>query len=623
MPISQHANPVNRARRAFFDTGTAPRGLIPATILASWQRCRTLGLEASRAPDPDPVDNGRLREARGRHERLRQISRPELESLYASAARSGSIVILTAPDGMILDAVGNPEFLTRAARVALRPGSPWSESNNGTNAIGTALIEQRSVEVHGAEHYYLPHRILSCSATPIFNPCGTIAGVLDLSGDARTYHAFALDLVRAAAERIEARLFELEFPESEIVRIDLSADIVQTNQTGRIVLRESRIHAANRRALTLLGLPVQGIDRQYGELFTSDLPARGRTGAIFCRDGRTLYVRRDGAGTAAPRVRRSAPAAPPNLRRPEHAFFIPELETQIDRATTLLNAGLPVLLQGETGTGKELVARELHARCLPEGAPFVSINCAALPEGLIETELFGYAPGAFSGTQRDGYKGLLHQANGGTLLLDEIGDMPLALQSRLLRVLQEREVSPLGCYQPEALNFRLVSATQHPLAQLAADGRFRSDLYYRIAQSVVYLPAFRDYPNRASTITALWSALSNEPAMCLDPALVTTLAKQPWPGNLRQLVSALRGLLALGSPGSLLTVADLPQQLSNDTGLQTILPSTPPSGDMQDVQLRAIQTTLLQTNGNVAAAARHLGISRGTIYRHMKSTRTP
>lgn len=625
MTIPQPANPVTRARRAFFDDGITPRGLIPETIIASWQRCRTLGLEAGRAPNPDNIDITRLLEARDCYERLRRVSRPELESLYASASRSGSIVILTAPDGLILDAVGNPEFLNKAARVALCPGASWNEPASGTNAIGTALVEQRAIEVHGAEHYYFPHRILNCSASPVFNPCGSIAGVLDLSGDARTYHAFALDLVRAAAERIEARLFELEFSAAEIIRIDLSPDIVRTNQTGLIVLRGSRIHAANRRALALLDLPIQALGRQYDDLFASALPSRGRIGAISCRDGRTLYVRWDGSRTQVQTFHRTRRAALPVPHRAVQPFFIPTLKAQIERAATLLNAGLPVLLQGETGTGKELVARELHARCAPDGAPFVSVHCVALPEGLIESELFGYAPGAFNGARHEGYAGLLHQANGGTLLLDEVGDMSPALQSRLLRVLQERESSPLGCYKPEALNFRLISATQHPLARRVEDGGFRHDLYYRIAQANVFLPALRDYPDPAALIGVLWTMLGGDTHQIrLDASLIATLAARPWPGNLRQLVSVLRGLMALGNPGALLTVADLPSQLldtASESAPRMHVPglSVSHGNDMQRIQLRAIQTALVRTHGNVAAAARHLGISRGTLYRHLKS----
>ncbi|MDN5874536.1 MAG: sigma 54-interacting transcriptional regulator, partial [Sinobacteraceae bacterium] len=342
-----------------------------------------------------------------------------------------------------------------------------------------------------------------------------------------------------------------------------------------------------------------------------------------------LYARRGGAEAALTRVSVPPRDKADTPRRPQATTFVlsPELEAEIRQAVKLLDADIPILLQGETGTGKEVVARELHRRSTRGRGRFVAINCAALPESLIESELFGYAPGAFTGARREGQAGLLRQANGGTLFLDEIGDMALGLQTRLLRVLQEREVTPLGASRPEAIDIAVVAATHQNIETAVAEGRFRADLYYRIAQSVVELPPLRQRPDRSSLIGELWSALGGQDIpMYLHPAVIRKLSVLPWPGNVRQLVGTLRSLMVLGPSGGTIEEADLPAHLRNlATKFETSNPPQAASqvstariqGDLRTIESRAIDDTIASCNGNVAAAARKLGISRSTIYRRL------
>lgn len=619
MPTSRTRESIHQARQLFFVGGSEPRGLLPGTILASWRRCRDMGLDADAYHGPTPLEAHALAEVRERNESLRKLCRPELEALYAAVNRADSIVILTGPDGFILDALGSAEFLGKAARVSLRPGVPWLESATGTNAIGTALVERRSVEVMGAEHYYVPHKVLSCSATPILNPHGKVIGVLDLSGEASVHHRLALGMVQLAVEQIEHRLFESEFDSCDIVRIQSDPDLLGTAREGMLVFEDHKLVAANRRALRLLGIDWEELGKlRHHELFASALPRPGGISDMRCQDGKMMHARRDLPGpTRVFPGKRTAGAKLVHL--PTIPVFSPEFEAELDRLVKLLDADIPLLLQGETGTGKEVVARELHRRGVRANAPLVAVNCAALPESLIESELFGYLPGAFTGARRDGAPGLLRQADGGTLFLDELGDMPLALQSRLLRVLQEREVTPLGGSRAFAIDINVIAATHRDLGCAVACGEFRADLYYRVAQSTLHLPALREQRDTATLIRRFWQALGAERiSMYLHDDLVHELASMPWPGNVRQLVSVLRSLMALGNAGTTLTQADLPDNLRvRQPSASSTAAATLPSDDLHAIELRAIDDALAACAGNVTAAARKLGISRCTIYRRL------
>lgn len=617
MPLSKPRESISQARHLFFEDGREPRGLIPGNILASWRRCREMGLEADTYRRLTPVEAPALTELRERHEKLRKLCRPEVEALHAGVNRADSIVILTAADGFILDALGSADFLSKAARVSLRPGVPWLESATGTNAIGTALVDRRSVEVLGAEHYYTPHKILSCSATPIFSPRGEVLGVLDLSGEASVHHKLALSMVKFAAAQIEHRMFEVEFDHASIVRIQIDTDLLGTTREGVLAFEGDRLIAANRLALRLLGIDWDGLGKlRHDELFASALPRPGDTGSVRRRDGAVLHARRDRPSQLSVVV----PDRYPNVKLGHVAapVFSPALDAGIDRMVRLLNAEIPLLLQGETGTGKEVVTRELHRRSVRSAAPLVALNCAALPESLIEAELFGYLPGAFTGARRDGAKGLLREADGGILFLDELGDMPLGLQTRLLRVLQEREVTPLGGTRAFAIDVAVIAATHRDLGAAVARGEFRADLYYRIAQSVLRLPPLREQADADWLIRKLWQALgADRIPMYLQPALVEELAALPWPGNVRQLVGVLRSFIALGDKGATLTASDLPDELRAARSGATTAAAGAAAEDLHTIELHAIEEALASVGGNVAAASRRLGISRSTIYRRL------
>lgn len=593
------------ARAKFFSGHQLPEGLVPAPILRSWQRCADQGLDAGGTIHAEPMSSAELRSLHEQNETLRLLSRSELVSLRTEARLTDSVVILTDAKGMVLDTAGSPEFAGRAAEVSLRPGVMWAEASTGTNAIGTALAERRAIEVHGAEHFFEPHGILHCAASPIFDPYGKLAGVLDMSGHASAQHTHAMGLVRLAVEQIEHRFFNRRFDEMTVLRFHRSADLLGTAREAILVFDGDKLVAGNRRALHLVGLDRKALRQSTrDEIFETidEHELRGRNGE--------RYVAAVSQPNAAPL--RAIGTLPRPAKRPQTGpFLTPQTRMDLGKAIRLVNAEIPLLIAGQTGAGKEVFARHLHAQTIRAGKPFIAINCAALPESLIEAELFGYEAGAFTGARKQGARGLVQQAEGGILFLDEIGDMPLLLQSRLLRVLQDKEVAPLGGGTPQKADFVPICATNRDLNAMVDAGTFRADLYFRIAQYTITLPALVDMTDRREVVTTLWSQLA--PAHAPLPAeVLSRLAAHGWPGNFRELAGCLRAMAALADPGMPITLADLPQAIPVTTPVPISV-----DGDLGSLTELAMRRAVHAHKGNLSAAARALGIDRSTLYRRM------
>ena len=281
----------------------------------------------------------------------------------------------------------------------------------------------------------------------------------------------------------------------------------------------------------------------------------------------------------------------------------PAMKRNLDLAQHLAQRGVPILLSGETGTGKEVFARALHELSHRYAGPFVAVNCAAIPEALIESELFGYRKGAFTGAARGGYRGRILQADGGTLFLDEIGDMPLALQARLLRVLEAREVVPLGGEQAVNVDLQVVSATHRDLEAAVRAGRFREDLYYRLCGMLIELPPLRRRADRRALLQRVLAEESQGRAV-LAPAALELLDAHAWPGNFRELRNAVKVALAL-TADDVIRPEHLPPAVA-------AAPHIAP-GDERGALLASIE----RHRWNLSAVARRLGISRRTLYRRM------
>jgi len=666
LPQPLPADRVIEARKRLLESGEVPSELVNEVVARSWMRSQEAGLSPVEVMGGPPlVSAAALKSAMEQEADFLSQARPVMEFVYDQIRDSSSMVVLANAQGLLLHSVGDAEFLTRAERVSLRPGALWLEDIRGTNAIGTALIEGQPVVVHGAEHYLERNGFLTCSAAPMRAPDGRPCGVLDISGDQRGFHPHTSALVRSASRMIEDRLFHARHPRDLVLRLHPRAEGLGMVGEGLIALSEDGwIMGANAVAQDWLGLGAAQIgsitlDRVLGPqaVRLQNLPANGQATRITTMRGQTLFVRdeperRRRVWAAQPRP---APRANPNasiplrtLVRRSHGLDA-RVNLAMQRAHKVLAQGIPLLIQGESGTGKEVFARTLHKQGERKDKPFVAVNCAALPEGLIESELFGYVGGAFTGARREGAPGQIRMAEGGTLFLDEIGDMPLSLQARLLRVLQDKAVIPVGGTHPIPVDFVLVCATHHQLKDAVAQGRFREDLYWRIAGLTVQMPPLRERDDLIPLISDILHTLGHDMKHGRVPDMadevVEALMQHPWPGNLRQLHAVLRTACALLSPhenllhwehfGEDLWDAVFSRPYREDEvpmvaevgatprapAVAAPTPDTPGETNLKRLSQTAIERAIRASQGNMSQAARRLGISRNTLYRRLKQLR--
>jgi transcriptional regulator of acetoin/glycerol metabolism len=619
---------------------------VAGRVARSWTRCvNEYGLDPAEHREPQQVEPGELAARQERLSDLLAFARPEMATLSQQIARSGYAIVLSDSDGVVLSYVGDPSLNVLSTNCGLLPGCIWTERAQGTNAMGTCIAERHPVIIHHSEHFLTRNIGLTCSAAPIFDEHGALVAVLDASGESQVTKQHTLLLVSTAAQRIENRLFLHRFSGEFILRFHSRPEFVGTLGEGTIAFANTgAILAANRSALIQLGYASSQdvVDRDLGDVFNEsaqvlvDLSSRNgfRPAPIFeARRGRRFFATTQlpaGARSlivprAPTRPTRRAPAPNAPLVTPLDALATgdPVMALNIRRAKRLLAKDIPVLLYGETGSGKEVFAKALHLSGDRASKPFVALNCASIPETLIESELFGYKAGAFTGAARDGRRGKIFLANGGTLFLDEIGDMPVQLQARLLRALEEREVLPLGGDEPVKVDIRLISATHCNLTDKIAAGEFRADLYYRLQGLVFTLPPLREREDRRELIRRILAEEAGSGSqMEIDDAALDRLDRYNWPGNLRELRNVLRTLLAL-QEDHLITEADLPDVVRSSALVTSPAPTAAAGksidlSPLESAEREALMRELDRHHWNTTNVARRLKISRNPPYRKMQ-----
>lgn len=644
-------------------------------ISASHARSARAGLSIHDRPDFSGTAQPAVRRALEENQFLFQHAAPVMETLFEQIANTHSMVLLTGADGLILHSLGDDDFLEKASRVALMPGVNWSEESKGTNAVGTALTEQHPVVVHGRDHYLQVNQILTCSCAPIFDPYGKVVGALDVTGDQRSYHQHTLALVRMSAQMIENHMFAHVFADAVRIHFHSRSEFLGTLVEGIAVFSmDGRFLSANRSAQFQLGHPISALQAHtFSSLFGRSMSqfidqVRGANGqpvmlclhngvSVWCQarmkvatqwltpSAQPIHAPTSPISGEASSLASAAPAGS-SLERGSAAkaglsglHYLdtgdPQVSAVINKVRMVRGRDIPIMILGETGTGKDILAQAIHMDSERAQQAFVSVNCASIPESLIESELFGYEEGAFTGAKRKGAPGRILQANGGTLFLDEIGDMPTQLQARLLRVLQERRVNPLGSTKEYEVDVAVVCATNRPLRDLIASGQFRQDLYYRLNGLVVKLPPLRERQDFAMVTKRILQTLCDRGSRITVSAQVLDMfARFSWPGNIRQLHNLLRTSAAMVGCAGEIGVEHLPDDFLDELhGTPTawaVSPLSvpvqaptnpaayvPPSarGTLGDVALQAMADALRQCQGNVSAAAKMLGVSRNTIYR--------
>ena len=589
-------------------------------IRDSWLRCvQQHRLDPARMQEAVILPQARLREHQDQMEALLQIARHGLESLYSKVAGLGYVVLLTDARGVTVDFLGDLVFEPSLRKAGLYLGADWSEHHAGTCGVGTCISTGQALTVHLDDHFDATHIPLTCTTAPVYDSAGQLSAVLDISQlssqQPKESQHLALQLVKMYAHDIENAAFLHRHRHDWVLRLsqapqflDVQPDyLLALDANGRVVGHNRRAQLALQNGEPLLGMGFEQLfGLPFGQIgrFVMTQPSDQR--AVMLAGGKQLLFL-----SAVPPPARPVASAPREERRvpaPLAALSAGDaaLDRQVERVARLVNTPISLLITGETGSGKEYFAKAVHTASERRSRPFVAVNCAAIPEHLIESELFGHLPGSFSGASPKGKRGLIAEADGGTLFLDEIGDMPLALQARLLRVLSEREVLPVGATKPVPVNIRVIAATHAPLEQLVLAGRFRDDLYYRLKGAHIQLPPLRERSDLGAMITRLLGGRA------ITPAALQRLMSHPWPGNLRELRNVLDYAASLCADGAI-DLDDLPE-------LQVArLPARTDAGEAaHDDGPEALLQALRAAHWNVSAVARAMGLSRMTLYRRMK-----
>ncbi len=627
-----------------------PDGMPPAAILDSWARCLDGGLSPGTALEVPVVAGADLAHRREHSEFVRRLAQAELETLSRQIAGSNFLLAFADQEGVILDLYADNRFAMSGEGAGILPGSVWSEAVAGTNGLGTALAMGAPIQVTGLEHYFLKLGDISCTAAPVRDAQGRVVGVLDASSyyESRQRHTQAL--VQMAATQIENGLLSHQMRGHLVLAFHPRAEYLGTLSAGLLAFDgEGRLAALNGPGHGLLS----GLDASRGtrfeELFGepldhvlarlhvhSEVRLRDALGsALVARMvGRPVALQRRGSdGAAAVRgvPRRATAQIPSPAIHAEPAPPFLADDPAVAEACRLIEAAValnvPILLQGETGTGKELLARHAHQASGRQGR-FVAVNCAALPPELFEAELFGYTAGAYTGARHDGSPGLIAAADGGTLLLDEVRELPLPLQAALLRFLDDRTVRAVGSQSQRRVDVQLLAATHADLDADVAARRFRADLLYRLNTVRVTLPPLR--ARRDLPAAVRWVLQGIDTQAQIDDDALPRLAGHAWPGNFRELRSVLtRALLSQAGRASLqprpaprrhgvrLTRGDIEAVLPPAAPATAALSSTSGS-QLQRSAGEMVRTAYEHHGHSVSRTARVLGVSRTTVYRHLR-----
>ena len=580
-------------------------------IRLSHERCTALGLSRTLHPDHAPLGRADLGLVRERHQRLHVHAAPVMEMLFGQIEGTQSMVVLCDSAGTIIHSIGDDDFLSRAAKVALQPGVNWSEPTKGTNAVGTALIEELPTLVHADEHYLHANHFLTCSAAPIFDPRGNVLGVLDVSGDHRSYHAHTMALVTLSARMIENQWLIDDHRHALRLHFHRRPEFIGTLMEGILAVGpDGRVLGANRGAQEQLGLAGVALRMQtLQSLLGTTVGAvvdrlraplaqpwvahsqRGQAFHVQAHFNEPSLARGQGTEAAAAPVLPVAPAAHGRVVRAPSGLAAlytgdAQMALVLNQLQRVQDQGVPLVLVGETGTGKDVLARALHQDSVRVQAMFVAVPCAAVGAAELEEAV--------------------QRAEGGTLYLDGVAELAPALQAQLLHLLDEPA-------------FQLISATSQALQAGAAPGALREDLFHRLQGLTVMLPPLRQRSDLGALAQRMLDAEGSSGALQLAPSTLAQLAARPWPGNLRQLQRVLRTAALLAGPGGTLEPNHLPAEpVVNDVaGALAAVRSHQPE-PLHQTERRAMEQALQACGGNVSQAARHLGVSRNTLYRRLR-----
>jgi transcriptional regulator of acetoin/glycerol metabolism len=596
-------------------------------VVDSWRRCvNEYGLDPTRKGESYIVPESQLRLHKEKSERVIAVARSGVETLFRQVAGQNYVLLLTDSNGVTVDYFGDKQFESELRQAGLYLGAEWSEERAGTCGVGSCIRTGQALTVHQSDHFDIAHTPLSCTAAPIFDYQGNLQAVLDISllrsPQPKISQRLAFHLVTNAVRRIEQASLVATMRHEWLLQLSKTPEFLDVDPEAMIALNGSGIIVGLTNTAARIFNQASEIcrkDHQYfvgrniSEFIDLSIDDLSRLTRYTIAEERIIFLRNGEA--------RFALANPPPVKHPNRVKDTQKIHPSLEnlsgddaemrklevKATLLAKTELPILIEGETGTGKEVLARAIHHASNVPG-PFIALNCGAIPESLIDAELFGHEKGSFTGALSKGKAGLIEASNGGTLFLDEIGEMPLASQTRLLRAIAESEVLRLGSVKPRRVNFRLISATNANLDLLVQTKAFRADLYFRISTAKLELPPLR----LRTDIEWLINRIARDRCSntCITSEAIATLKTRLWPGNIRELENVLLTVSAL-SNGKPIRTDDLPKPC-----LEFLVDTEKSRCDIGSD--KDLKTMLKMHNGNITSIARELSVNRSTIYRRLK-----
>ncbi|MGG4040950.1 sigma-54-dependent Fis family transcriptional regulator [Bacillus smithii] len=612
--------------KRFVNEGVLDSSRLNKRVIESWYRCKNNDVNPYLSKGQHVLSNDLLAVQKEKNSLLLDIALPHLNRMKQAMKELEMIALIIDPDGYVLSVAGNQKILHDARKINFMEGARWTEKEVGTNAIGTALEIEEAVMINGTEHYSVASHNWTCSAAPIRNDDGALIGIIDVSCPVDRAHPFMLGMAASVSHAIE-REISIRTHKNEIELVQRSVDFMDSHQPV-IVCNEKKIVVAASKPVRQkiphwAGKKVNEI-LKYGFRIQKETPVFSNQHKGFI--GTCVYLS-ERAVQKSDSVPIAAFSTQPFVFQGETGTS-KAFQNTLEEVKRVAPTDASVYILGETGTGKELVARAIHENSPRKNGPFIAINCGAIPRELMESELFGYVEGAFTGAKRQGYKGKFEQANNGTIFLDEIGEIPPAMQVALLRILQERKVTPVGGTKEIPLNIRIITATHRDLLQLVDEGSFRKDLYYRLHVFPIHVPPLRERKEDIPHLIRYFCEKNNWNIEWPDEIL-ERMMDYHWPGNIRELFNVLERLQILFTCGitdssqvlNLLDSFDIHQRF-------TASPSKEPDQERieestsltfrEKIQKDLMIEALRKTKGNVSLAAKLLDIPRSTFYKRIR-----
>lgn len=601
--------------KKFVDEGVLDSNRMNERISESWHRCKQANVNPHMNKGQKILSSNVFQDQKKKSEIFLDIAIPQLQNMRKTIDELQMMALLIDPDGYVLSLSGNQQTLKRAKHINFIEGVKWTEAAVGTNAIGTALQIEEAIMISGTEHYSVASHSWSCAAAPIHNDDGKLIGVLDFSCAIEFSHPYMLGMVTSIAHAVE-RECSIRVHQNELHLIHRFLDVIDSEEQVVICNHRDVIVSASKKVRERVSnwsrMKLEDL-MQYGLKSKLEVPVYDNDRMI----GKCIYVKENKQRNLFSTSKFINEITFPGVIGTSNAF-----QHTLEEIKLVSPTDASVYVCGETGVGKEYVARAIHENSSRKNGPFIAVNCGSLPKELMESELFGYAEGAFTGARRQGYKGKFEQADGGTIFLDEIGEVPPEMQVALLRVLQERTVTPIGSLKEVPVNIRIITATHKDLLRLVEEGEFRQDLYYRLHVYPLYVPSLLERKEDISYFIQDFCERKNWNVV-FPTSICNKLSQHKWPGNIRELLNVLERIYILSQGREicekqisflLQTMMGNQQQLA----LQAENKTEHTFNFREKIQRDSMIEALEKTNGNVSLAAKLLDVPRSTFYKRMQ-----